>query len=188
MTTSDADLTSLRLPTSELAVAADTLVSDVASAIIYNHSVRSYLFAREVAGAHGLQPDADYDDELVYLSCILHDLGATDHANGDQRFEIDGADAAAEFLRAHDVDEARAQTVWNAIALHTSDGIAHRFGPVEAVAQMGIAADILGRDRDLLPEASPIRCTPSGPDTISAMHSPTSSLSRYTPTLPRAAP
>ncbi|MFX0574445.1 nuclear transport factor 2 family protein [Nocardia nepalensis] len=85
------------------------------------------------------------------LSCILHDLGATDHANGDQRFEVDGADAAAEYLRKHDVDDARVKTVWNAIALHTSDGIAHRFGPVEAVAQMGISTDILGRGRELIP-------------------------------------
>jgi hypothetical protein len=31
----------------------------------------------------------------VFLSCILHELGVTEHANGDQRFEVDGADQPA---------------------------------------------------------------------------------------------
>ncbi|MFI8992305.1 nuclear transport factor 2 family protein [Streptomyces antimycoticus] len=140
------------LPASDLAVAAMGLASEAAPPFVYNHSVRSYLYAREVSAAKGLKAGTDYDDELVFLSCILHDLGVTDRANGNQRFEVDGADAAASFLRAYGVDETRTQTVWNAIALHTSDGLAHRFGPVEGVAQIGIAADILGRDRDLMPE------------------------------------
>ncbi|HEY4794813.1 MAG TPA: hypothetical protein VII18_12235, partial [Mycobacterium sp.] len=97
-------------------------------------------------GSHGLYPDVDYDDELVYLSCVLHDLGATDYANGEQRFEVDGADAAVRFLRGEGVQEARVTTVWQAIALHTSIGLAHRFGAVHAVAQMGIAADIVGAE------------------------------------------
>jgi hypothetical protein len=113
--------------------------------------VRSYLFARELAAAKGLHPDVDYDDELVYLSCVLHDLGVTDYANGDQRFEVDGADAAVRFLHDQGVHEARVTTVWQAIALHTSIGLAHRFGAVHAVAQMGIAADIAGAERQLLP-------------------------------------
>jgi hypothetical protein len=145
------DVTKFNFPTTEIAAAADALAAKVAPSFIYNHSVRSFLFAREAAMANGLMPNEDFDEELVFLSCILHDLGATDHANGDQRFEVDGADAAAEFLRSHEVDDARIKAVWNAIALHTSDGLAHRFGPVEAVAQMGIAADILGRGSDLLP-------------------------------------
>ncbi|MGV9546033.1 DUF4440 domain-containing protein [Nocardia beijingensis] len=150
MSVQQVDTAQFNLPASELALAADALACSVSPTFVYNHSVRSYLFAREVAAANGLQADRDYDDELVYLSCILHDLGATEHANGDQRFEVDGADAAAEFLKSHSVDEAQVKTVWNAIALHTSDGIAHRFGPVEAVTQMGIAADILGRGSDQL--------------------------------------
>jgi hypothetical protein len=140
------------VPASELAVAADALVKSVSSESIYNHCVRSYLFAREVAAASGMRADIDYDDELVYLACVLHDLGATDHANGDQRFEVDGADAAAEFLNGRGEDPTRVKQVWNAIALHTSSGLAHRFGPVEAVTQMGIGTDIIGLFRQRLPE------------------------------------
>jgi HD domain len=136
---------------SEIACAAKQFVFDVSPAFVAHHSVRSYLFGRELAAAKGLQRDVDYDDEVVFLSCILHDLGATDYANGDQRFEVDGADAAARFLRDHGVAEARVTMVWQAIALHTSVGLAHRFGAEQAIAQMGISADIIGLDRHLLP-------------------------------------
>jgi hypothetical protein len=140
----------LDLPESDIARAARQLVFDVSPAFVANHSLRSYLFARELAAAKGLSPEVDYDDELVFLSCILHDLGATDFANGDQRFEVDGADAAARFLHDQGVDQARVTTVWQAIALHTSVGIAHRFGAVQAVTHLGIGADIVGVDREML--------------------------------------
>lgn len=149
MTTTQHDLAALiALPQTDIAVAAAELAAGVAPDFVYNHSVRSYVFARAMAHAKGL---TDYDDELVFLSCVLHDLGATDFANGDQRFEVDGADAAAAFLRERDVEESRVQTVWNAIALHTSLGLAHRFGPVEAISQIGIGADIVGFEKELLP-------------------------------------
>ena len=139
------------LPDSDIALAATELTLRVAPEFIYNHSVRSYLFAREIAAARGMRAGVDYDDELVYLSCVLHDLGATDQANGEQRFEVDGADVAAAFLREHDLSDARITAVWTAIALHTSSGLAHRFGTVPAVAQMGIGADIIGLGKELLP-------------------------------------
>ena len=83
------------LPDSEIASAAKQFVYDVSPAFVAHHSLRSYLYGRELAAAKGLRPGVDYDDELVFLSCMLHDLGVTEHANGDQRFEVDGADAAA---------------------------------------------------------------------------------------------
>ena len=141
----------IELPNSDIAGAAQQFVFDVSPAFVAHHCLRSYLFARELATAKGLQGDVDYDDEMVFLSCILHDLGATEHGNGDQRFEVDGADAAARFLREHGVDERRVTTVWQAIALHTSVGLAHRFGAEQAIAQMGISADIVGVGKHLLP-------------------------------------
>ena len=139
------------MPDSDLAVAAQQLIFDAGPVFIAHHSVRSYLFAGALAEATGLRRDVDYDDEILFLSCLLHDLGATDYANGDQRFEVDGADAAAQFLREHGAQESKIEVVWQAIALHTSVGLAHRFGPVQAVAQMGISADVLGVGKQLLP-------------------------------------
>jgi HD domain len=156
MTVTDHTFTPFDLPDSAVAVAALRLCRNVAEDFVYNHTVRSYLFARELAAVDGPR---DFDDELVFLACVLHDLGATDYANGDQRFEVDGADAAARFLRDEGVDDARTQTVWNAIALHTSPGLAHRFGIIEGTAQRGIAADVVGQDRERLRDGFAAPCT-----------------------------
>ncbi|MCV7175321.1 HD domain-containing protein [Mycolicibacterium sphagni] len=135
------------LPDSDICSAAMKLAIDVSPAFIANHCVRSYLFGRELAAADGLRAGVDYDDELVFLSCLLHDLGVTAHGGGDQRFEVDGADAAARFLREHGTGEVSVQTVWQTIALHTSAGLADRFGPVQALSQRGIVLDINGFDK-----------------------------------------
>src|SRR6478609_8686226 len=71
------------LPDSEIASAAKQFVYDISPAFVAHHSLRSYLYGRELAAAKGLRPDVDYDDELVFLSCMLHDLGVTEDANGD---------------------------------------------------------------------------------------------------------
>lgn len=140
------------LPDTDICSAAMKLAVDVSPRFVANHCIRSYLFARELAAAKGLRGGADYDDELVFLSCILHDLGVTDYGGGDQRFEVDGADAAVRFLREHGIADDRATTVWQAIALHTSVGLADRFGPEQAVSHFGISLDINGFEKDLLSE------------------------------------
>ena len=111
------------------------------SPAIANHSFRSYLFARLLARHKGMRPDHDFGDELLYLVCVLHDLGLTEHANGKQRFEVDGADAAVEFLSGQGVSSSDIDVVWQAIALHTSGGIAERRGPICQLTG-GIALDI----------------------------------------------
>lgn len=138
------------LPDSEICSAAWQLAFDVSPTFIANHCVRSYLFARELASANGLRSGTDYDDETVFLSCLLHDLGLTAYGDGDQRFEVDGADAALRFLRERGVTGARADTIWQSIALHTSVGLAHRFGAEQSVAFLGISLDINGLDKDRL--------------------------------------
>src|SRR5947208_1899107 len=123
------DLAAWDFPDSDICAAALQMMTEVSPAFLANHCVRSYLFGRELAAADGLRAGVDYDEGLVFLSCVLHDLGITDYGGGDQRFEVDGADAAARFLGEHGVGEEPAHTVWQSIALHTSVGLAHRFGP-----------------------------------------------------------
>ena len=136
------------LPETEVAEQAYRFAEQIEPAFVFAHSVRSYLYARELAGRGSFR---DYDDELLFISCVLHDIGLTDQGNREQRFEVDGADLASEFLRERSVDERRARIVWLAVALHTSDGIASRMGPEIALAQVGILADILGLGREELP-------------------------------------
>jgi len=138
------------LPDSETCSLALQLVDDVSPAFLTNHCIRSYLFARELAAAKGMRSDADYVDEVVFLACILHDLGITDYGSGDQRFEVEGADAAARFLRGSGVAEDRIATVWQSIALHTSVGLAERFGTVHSIVMGGISLDVNGIEKDRL--------------------------------------
>jgi hypothetical protein len=108
---------------------------------LFNHSVRSYLFATAVARARQLAPDVDYDDQLLFGACVMHDIGLADGHDHGQRFEVDGADVAVEFLTARGLEPSRADIVWQAIALHTSAGIADRRGPEVALTRAGIGVD-----------------------------------------------
>lgn len=140
------------LPRTDLAVRALRYAEEAEPAVIFRHSVRSYLFARALADRRGMRAGADFDDELVFLGCVLHDLGLSEQGNGGQRFEVDGADLAARFLRELGTGEEAVTVVWDAIALHTSEGIASRKGPEVALAHEGISVDVLGLGKEQLPE------------------------------------
>jgi hypothetical protein len=151
VTSPNGDAAAWNLPDSDISVAAYRLAQNVSDPAIHNHCVRSYLFGRELAAAQGLRAGTDYDDETVFLGCILHDLGLTSYGMGDQRFEVEGADAAARFLREHGFPEECINVVWQTIALHSSVGLGHRFGPNHAVAHGGISLDIVGMQKEALP-------------------------------------
>ena len=141
----------LSLPDTGTAREAYAFAAQATKRFVLNHSVRSYVFARAHAAHRGMHPGSDYDNELLFLSCVLHDVGLSEDGNGDQRFEVDGADLAADFLREHGVDEPRIEIAWDAIALHTSVGIAQRKSAEVALSQAGIATDVLGVQREILP-------------------------------------
>ncbi|MEU7167586.1 HD domain-containing protein [Streptomyces morookaense] len=140
------------LPLSELSASALQFAEETEAPFLFRHSVRSYLFARALADRRGLRAGADYVDEQLFLGCVLHDLGLTDRGNGGRRFEVDGADLAAGFLREHGADEHTVAVVWDAVALHTSEGIASRKAPEIALAHAGITVDVLGIGKDELPD------------------------------------
>ncbi|MFF8727111.1 HD domain-containing protein [Streptomyces sp. NPDC015171] len=135
------------LPDTPLARRALTLVRATESAATAHHSIRSTLFARLCADHGGAQAGRDYDPDLLFLACLLHDLGLTEEGDRRQRFEVDGADTAAEFLTAEGLPAADVDAVWEAIALHTSSGIAERRGTLCALTRQGIGVDFgLGAD------------------------------------------
>ncbi|HYZ51970.1 MAG TPA: DJ-1/PfpI family protein [Streptosporangiaceae bacterium] len=137
-------------PQTRLAKVADELARAAEPDYIYNHSARSYLFARVAASVRGFTAGEDYDEELVFLSCILHDIGLTGHANRGRRFEVDGAEAAVDLMRANGLATARAEILWEAIALHTSAGIAEFRANEIALTRAGIAMDF-GGEAELVP-------------------------------------
>ena len=117
----------LALPAGPLARAALSLAQRTESPLVAGHSIRSFLFARLLASQEGSVGDAAYDESLLFAACIMHDLGLGTSAPGKARFEVEGADLAAELLRQHCI-AADVDRVWEAIALHSSIGLADRRG------------------------------------------------------------
>jgi HD domain len=116
---------------------------------IFNHSVRSFIFAELLAQHDGIRPGPDYDREAVFFGCVLHDLGAGSDGVGKTRFEVEGADLAARFLTDRGCTADTVDSMWESIALHTSGGIAERRGPVCYLVRGGVIMDF-GRKTDFL--------------------------------------
>ncbi|MBN3764102.1 HD domain-containing protein [Burkholderia sp. Ac-20365] len=123
---------------------ARSVVERVHSPALLNHVHRTWWFAEFLGRTRGLK----YDREVVYLAALFHDLGLTDEFSADQRFEVDGADAASGILLAHGYPESKAELVWDAIALHSSAGIADRKQPEIALIYMGAHVDVFGMRLD----------------------------------------
>lgn len=134
----------IALPGTPLTSAVVQLIKPVESTSVFNHSIRTYLFARLVAARLALAAGQDYEDDLLFAACAMHDLGVAPDGPHTQRFEVEGADRAAEFLVEHGRSEADADEVWQAIALHTSSGIAERRGTLCVLVREGVALDFGG--------------------------------------------
>jgi HD domain-containing protein len=132
----------LSLPAGPLAKASLAVVRASASEPIADHSIRSFLFARVLAEHEGCLHDAAYDEQLLFAATVMHDLGLGHHAEGQARFEVEGADLAAAVLRNHGVAEADVDRVWEAIALHACEGIADRRGLLTYLTHKGVFFDI----------------------------------------------
>ncbi|MFC0627607.1 HD domain-containing protein [Kribbella deserti] len=132
----------LPFPSTDLAVAALRHARDLEQPAVFNHSMRSYLYGRFIGAERGLRPDLDYDDELLFFGCVLHDTGLSGQRAGEQTFDIDGADHAVEFLGGLGVAPERLEVVWDAIALHLQPGIASRKRPEIALVSAGAGFDL----------------------------------------------
>ncbi|MGA5559533.1 HD domain-containing protein [Streptomyces lavendulocolor] len=138
-------------PTTDIAQTALRHAQALLSPAIFNHSLRTYLYGRFLGERQGLQPDRDYDDELLFLGCVLHDCGLSAEGDGSQRFELDGADLAVRLLTEQGVPPDRTEIVWDAIALHMDREIALRKRPEIALVAIGAGFD-LGGGLDRLPD------------------------------------
>jgi len=129
------------VPDSKLASAVTEFVRDTETELLFNHSSRVYQFGA-MAGVHR---DLSFDRELLYAGAMFHDVGLiASHSSATERFEVDGANAARDFLKAHGLSEANVYTVWTAIALHTTPGIPVHMHPVVALLTAGVEMDVLG--------------------------------------------
>src|SRR5271154_4768920 len=115
---------------------------------LFNHVMRSWLFGILLSEGTELAPDP----ELLAVSAVLHDLGLTDRYTAEDRFEVDGANAARAFLKDRGISTQQTQVVWDAIALHTTPSIALHKEPEVVMTHLGIAVDVLGFGLDRIPD------------------------------------
>jgi hypothetical protein len=131
----------MEIPETTAVAEATRLIQETTSPLIYHHSRRVFLFSLIHADKLGVKPDP----ELLYLAAMFHDTGLlTPFSDVEQRFEVDGADHGRKFLLERGFSTAAADTVWTAIALHTTPGIPGRMAPEIATTHFGVLTDAIG--------------------------------------------
>jgi hypothetical protein len=131
----------VRLVDSKIAKTATELSRAASPQYLFNHAMRTFLFGSLVGRARG----QSFDEELLYLACILHDLGLTEQFEGDLPFEIQGAEAARHFLDAHTYSKDRTAIVWDGIAMHATLIGQYKRAEIALVGE-GAGADVIGPD------------------------------------------
>jgi HD domain len=138
----------ITIPDTALAQAATELTRDALTPLLFGHSRRVFLWGALQGERLGL----DYDAELLYVGALFHDLGLVEgHRSANERFEIDGANAARRFLESHGLPEQQVMTVWESIALHTTPGVPRYKQPEVRLVTLGVELDVLGWHFDDVP-------------------------------------
>jgi HD domain len=136
-------ISGIRIPDSKLASEITEFIRDTEPTLLFNHSSRVYYFGALAGQRRGFK----FDTELLYAGAMFHDMGLVPAYSSDgDRFEVDGANAARDFLRRHNISEQDIDHVWTAIALHTTPGIPQYMHPVVALVTAGVEMDVLGID------------------------------------------
>jgi HD superfamily phosphodiesterase len=131
----------VEIPDGKLAQEVTELVRDTEPPLLFNHSTRVYYFGSLAGKKRGLK----FDPELLYVGAMFHDMGLTpQYSSKSDRFEVDGANCARAFLRQHNISQQQIDTVWTAIALHTTPGIPQYMHPLVALLTNGVEMDVLG--------------------------------------------
>jgi hypothetical protein len=131
----------IKIPDSKLAHDITELVRETETQLLFHHSSRVYFFG----ALAGKRRQLKFDPELLYAGAMFHDMGlVASRSSPHDRFEVDGANAARDFLRQYHISETDIYTVWTAIALHTTPGIPQYMHPVVALVTAGVEMDVLG--------------------------------------------
>ncbi|WP_454801261.1 HD domain-containing protein [Mucilaginibacter phyllosphaerae] len=147
--TSFKTIAGVTIPDSTIATQATELLLEHGTDFLYNHSLRVFLFA----SLNGHRNNFKYDAELLYIASAFHDLGLVPkYSSKDLRFEVDGANAARDFLISHSIGKEAIQLVWDAIALHTTIGIAEHKETEVALLYSGVGLDVMGDGYENLSE------------------------------------
>jgi hypothetical protein len=139
----------ISVPDGPLITAVIEYVQRLSEPYLFNHAMRSWLFAEAIGRIKGI----GYDREVVAIGTVVHDIGLTASVSGPNRFEVNGADAALSFIKGKGLSDRRAQLIWDLVALNSTPSLALRKEPEVAVGTMGIGLDYGGFGIEALPAA-----------------------------------
>jgi hypothetical protein len=142
-------LAGVTAPDSPLIAAAIEFAREHSEPYLFNHVMRSWLFAVLLAQSRA----TPHDSEVLAVATLLHDLGLADTFTGPLRFEVEGANAARDFARKRGVPERRAQLIWDGVALNSTPSIGLHKEVEVALCTAGIGLDWGGWGVDALTEA-----------------------------------
>jgi hypothetical protein len=139
------EVAGIRIPDSKLARDAAQFIRDAEGDFLFQHSVRVYYWAALAGKRKGLT----FDPELLYVAAMFHDFGLTaGYGKSHLRYEVDGANAARDFLRSYGISEAESERIWLAIALHTTNGVSPHLFPIAALLAEAANMDLVGAGYD----------------------------------------
>ncbi|RJF88597.1 hypothetical protein D3874_17665 [Oleomonas cavernae] len=134
----------LKAPDTAAARAAETLLGELTPPFMVNHSLRTYWFSRLIGLAAGLP----FDDEILYLASLTHDLGfygpyaaATPDA---ACFTIRSARCACDIAHQAGWDAARKHRVAEAVILNTNGHVPQAQGVEAHLMMRGVLIDATG--------------------------------------------
>src|SRR5215467_3103535 len=130
-------LAGVSVPDTPLIIRAIEFAREASEPYLFNHAMRSWLFAALFAQ----RKQAVHDAEVLAVTTVLHDIGLTESFDGPLRFEVEGANAASSFARKEGMDDRRTQLIWDGVALNSTPSIALYKEPEIAIATMGIGLD-----------------------------------------------
>lgn len=140
----------LTFPQTPAAGAAVSVATRFYSPALLHHCFRSYLWAAKYAAAHGII----FDDELLYVSAMLHDLGLTAAFDTHRvAFEEAGGSLAWVFGVAAGWSAERAARAEEIIVLHMRPDVSAADDPESHLLQVATSWDVAGRRPEEFPEA-----------------------------------
>ncbi|HEY0686163.1 MAG TPA: hypothetical protein VGD45_27720 [Steroidobacter sp.] len=130
-------LAGVEVPETPIVSAAIDLAQRHCDPYLFNHSMRSWLFAVVLAS----QRNEAYDPEVLAVSVVLHDIGLSDAFNGPRRFEVEAADAVRAFAQERGMTQRQLQLIWDGVALNSTPSICLYKETEVSLCTRGIGAD-----------------------------------------------
>src|SRR5215471_20716065 len=140
------ELAGIVVPDTPLVASAIEYARENCEPYLFNHVMRSWLFAARVGQIRRIEHDA----EVVALGTLLHDITLNERFAGPRRFEVEGADLARAFAKQAGVDALRAQLIWDSVALNSTVSIALYKEAEVALCTAGVCLDVIGLQHELI--------------------------------------